>query len=322
MHEQLIQYRKQTDGLLLFRELLAGIFPHIGAIRTPLINDLAILQLRRGDTLWDIQQRAEILETRLAYSAQPIIPTLVMQHYLDLLIQIDSIQHVIGPVYQQFQDHLDDHGADIAFPLSIQNLYKKLQKHGIKRDKILVLADPQSNSSSINPLPSTAHHMPSVHQTIIPVSPTSKPSTYTPSRSPRTSRHHSRSRSPHRRSRRYQCDICFGPHPSEKCWLRGDQFAPKWLLRNRTKYIATHPEVKPDPDVINGDPPLRKHRSPVVHNILTNDPEDEGYTTASEEEDPSPPSPPDLSYITDFPIITNTVIAPSTTEDPYALVEA
>ena len=59
------------------------------------------------------------LETRLGYCDQPLPPTLVMEHYLQELVKIPKLQHIIGPIYCEFQLHLRTRGAHVAFPTSI-----------------------------------------------------------------------------------------------------------------------------------------------------------------------------------------------------------
>ena len=320
LQRRIIQCRKIQDGLLFFKELLAGIFPHLGALRSTLKDELQTLRFNKGDTLWDIQHRVENLETRLGYSSQPIHPTLVIEHYLKELVKIPSIQHVVGPIFRDFQVHLRTHGANTPFATSIQDIYTIIKEYGISEDQILINITPELPESSLspdNPHAST----PSIHQTIIPVDDTTKSRTqhpnYSSSKSPSR-----RSQSPRRRSVRFQCDICFGPHKTNKCYLRGDTFCPKWLLRNRVKYIAQNPDAKPDSAVINSAPPLRSPRRPVVYNLLQ-DPDDEGYSTAKEDESTSISSSPiDTTFVNDFPVISNTVIPQSSPDDPFSFVDA
>ena len=246
-----------------------------------------------------------------------------MDHYLQELVQIPSLQHVIGPVYCDFQIHLRTQGAHIPFPTSIQDLYLTIKQYGVAEDKVLLSSDSSPDNLNTNqPSSSSAlpHLSPSVHQTIIPISSTKRDNQQSSQRSSSRSRYQ-RSRSP-RRSSRFHCDICFGPHPTTKYYLRGDSFVPKWLLRNRIKYIATHPEDKPDPAIINADPPLRRHRKPMVNNILQHDPDEEGYSTAREQDDVESTTSNDLDFVNTFPTISNTVVSESTMEDPFALVQA
>ena len=43
-----------------------------------------------------------------------------------------------------------------------------------------------------------------------------------------------------------------------RCWMRGEEFQPHWLQRNIIKYNALNKDDKPDPKLINADPPLRR----------------------------------------------------------------
>ena len=54
----------------------------------------------------------------------------------------------------------------------------------------------------------------------------------------------------------HKCIICHGSHPEINCIHRGDNLKPKWIIKNAVKYNATHPAEKPNPDIVNADPPL------------------------------------------------------------------
>ena len=45
-------------------------------------------------------------------------------------------------------------------------------------------------------------------------------------------------------------------HKPEHSWPRGKKWRPKWLVQSAAKYNTVHTNNKPDPEVINADPPL------------------------------------------------------------------
>ena len=54
----------------------------------------------------------------------------------------------------------------------------------------------------------------------------------------------------------HKCIICFGRHQEVNCIHCGDDWKPKWIIKNAVKYNATHPTQKTNPDIVNADPPL------------------------------------------------------------------
>ena len=55
----------------------------------------------------------------------------------------------------------------------------------------------------------------------------------------------------------FHCKICFCLHPESRCESRGEDWIPKWIRQNATKYNAQYPHDTPDPTYVNADPPLR-----------------------------------------------------------------
>ena len=56
----------------------------------------------------------------------------------------------------------------------------------------------------------------------------------------------------------HQCIICNGRHLERNCIHRGDDWKPKWIIKNAVKYNAMHPTDKPNQEIVNADPPLRQ----------------------------------------------------------------
>ena len=82
----------------------------------------------------------------------------------------------------------------------------------------------------------------------------------------------------------HQCIICNGRHLESNCIHRGEEWKPKWIIKNAVKYNATHPDDKPNPDIVNADPPLRPAKTQYKANAAIIDDVEQEHQSMDEDE--------------------------------------
>ena len=51
------------------------------------------------------------------------------------------------------------------------------------------------------------------------------------------------------------------------CIHQGEEWKPKWIIKNAVKYNATHPNNKPNQDIVNADPPMLQAKTKFKTNV-------------------------------------------------------
>ena len=157
----------------------------------------------------------------------------------------------ISPIFLDYNNHIQSHGANVAFHKSPYEIYQFLKKCGVCTSK--QFNTPVSSSDEFTPTTCTA--VVNEEEVLDPITcaaiVSSEKADLYPSK--RDTKH---VRRPGKRNNKYK--LCQSDHHSFQCPHRGEEWSPIYLRQRVAKHTAMYPNEKPDPAFINQSPPLLK----------------------------------------------------------------
>ena len=253
----------ETCGFILLLKLLGSIFPHMGRMPENINDKIALLQICQNDTYDSFYKKFIQIEKEVSLSLHKVSNTVVIEKFMELLMTVPEIVPRLSSTLVDLNNHIEIYGPNVNFKYSIHDVYKTLRKSGIATSSVIpcqhkqVSNGPQAYHASVHMKPQAhAAIVDSSEQEIYPSVEARQAGTLVP--------------------RHNRCPVCYMRHDPIRCWMRGEEFKPMWLRRNIVKYNALHKDDKPDPKLINAEPPLRQatvknYKRPVTRQALVSD---------------------------------------------------
>ena len=249
-------HKSDDCGLRLLLKNLAEIFPHLGAGYLDFVTEVTKLTLCENESVETLLRKTLGLQRKLEHSNQIHPPNSIIHKFLSELHQNTYIDSKISSIYLRYNEHLELHGPNVAFPLQPYDVYKHLKLQGVDLKKGLSVDTPNTPIGSIQ-APDNDNQDEDLFHT-----PTAKAAFVKVENKPLyPDKKHTKNIT--RAATRYnRCTICnenhpYGPDPELRCPVRGESWIPDWKRKAAAKYNALHPKDKPNPDYINTPPPVR-----------------------------------------------------------------
>ena len=249
-------HKGEDCGLELLLKLLAEVFPHLGAGYVDFVTEVTKLSLRENDSIETLLRKTLGLQRTLEHSNQIHPPNSIIHKFLSKFRQNSNLDMKLSSIYLKYNEHLEQFGPNVEFPLQPYDVYRHLKLLGVDLKKGLTIDNPNIIS----------------HQDIVDAneeeglfrSPTAKAAFVQVEEKAKQlypDKKHTRNyKKAHTRYNR--CTICneyhpFGPDPELRCPARGPEWIQDWKRKAAVKFNAMNPSQKPDTDFVNAPPPVR-----------------------------------------------------------------
>ena len=248
-------HKSSTCGFCLLMEIFCDLFPHLGGAVVDVVDAISTLTISKDDTLDSFLTKTSALTRKIENTKQIFPPNSIIHKFIKELRRDQNLEMKISPIFLEYNDHVQTHGANVAFHKTPYDIYRFLKNTGVVTNKTLSL--PRTSEEEYKPTTCKAtldvdNNSPSVNI----VSPETKAAIVSSKKAPlyppkRDTKH---VKKPGQRSNK--CKLCHSLHSHLKCPHRGEEWSPIYIRRRVAKHNAMYPYEKPDPEYINQTPPL------------------------------------------------------------------
>ena len=233
--------------------MLSSILPHLGGNCLDVVTEISQLGLIKDDTLNTLYLKFSLLSRRLKISGYHVSATSLITRYFHITMGFAELKSLLTPIFRVYQKHLNRKGQYIPFTYDIKYLHKFLNNLNVPMEALLptkktVTQTFKQHDTSIIPPAMVAM---GYCQGIDKEPPTPTQAQYRNNRNTQYNKNKTF----------HQCIICNERHMETNFIHCGEEWKPKWIIKNTVKYNATHPNNKPNQDIVNADPPLRQSKT-------------------------------------------------------------
>lgn len=126
-------------------KLISTILPHLGGQSLDVVEEIAQITIKSGKTSNSLYLEFTLLKYKLEMSGHLIPATAMIQHYLNMIMNIIQAKMHIASIQRDFKDHLQSYGPDVEFTLIIEYVQNFMECLLIDMDKDITLV---SNGNS------------------------------------------------------------------------------------------------------------------------------------------------------------------------------